>query len=371
MRSKNNSYSLITEINYNKGWKKGELSLGWNNWMKWSDYTIRNVLSGYEPYNSSSRINIQTFSAEYKNNIGKLNWRIGVQGVWREQKYEDIKKTNSYVRPTFLLTYPIKKGSVQLQSLNGVNYPPIAYLNENTTIIIPGVLNQGNPNLTSNNEYGAILRFNHYSSLIQGQVALYGIYTDSPISVYYEWRNIQDKDYLVQTYENANYQWQYGLAYGINVKPFKNELLNIGLYGSFKRYSTSSGIIGKHNQWSIPLTYEISMRKGKWGAYYTGNIVAKDPRGPYNYWNEPASHLSVYYQTSNWRITATGNWLFCDAKYRFETIDNPILSRTEWHTMKDNNRMVSLSVSWNLFSGKKKNIQKNINNRDGDSGAFK
>lgn len=69
MRSKNDSYSLITEVNYSKQWKKGELTLGWNNWMKWSDYTIRNVLSGYEPYNSSSRFNIQTFSAEYQNSL--------------------------------------------------------------------------------------------------------------------------------------------------------------------------------------------------------------------------------------------------------------------------------------------------------------
>ena len=371
MRSKNDSYSLITEANYSKQWKKGELTLGWNNRVKWSDYTIRNVLSGYEPYNSSSSINYQSFFAQYQNSLGKLNYRIGVEGVWRKQKYEDIKQTNSYVRPTFLLTYLIKNGSIQLQSSNGFNNPPIAYLNENTTIIIPGIVSQGNPNLTSNNEYGAILRFNHYSSLIQGQVALFGIYNDSPVSVYYEWRNIQDKKCLVQTYENSNYMWMYGLAYSVNIKPFNSELLKIGLYGSFKRYSTSSGIIGKHNQWSIPLTYQINLRKGKWGAYYIGNIVAKEPKGPYNYWDEPASHLSVFYQSGNWRITATGNWLLNDAKYKFETIDNPILGRKEWHTIKDNNRMVSLSVSWDLFSGKKKNIQKHINNRDADSGAFK
>lgn len=109
-----------------------------------------------------------------------------------------------------------------------MNYPPIANLNENTTIIIPGVVNQGNPNLTSNNEYGAFLRINHYSSWLQGQLTFFGVYTDSPMSVYYE-----------------------------------------------------------------------------------------------------------------------------------------------WHTIKDNNRMVSIGVSWNFFSGKKKDIQKHINNRDGDSGAFK
>ena len=371
MRSKNDSYSLITEVNYSKQWKKGELTLGWNNWMKWSDYTIRNVLSGYEPYNSSSSINYQSFFAQYQNNLGKLNYRIGVEGVWRKQKYEDIKKTNSYIRPTFLLTYLIKNGSIQLQSSNGFNNPPIAYLNENTTIIIPGIMSQGNPNLTSNNEYGAILRFNHYSSLIQGQVALFGIYNDSPVSVYYEWRTIQEQKYLVQTYENSNYQWWYGMGYALNIKPFKSELLNIGLYGSFERYSMSSGIIGKHNQWRIPLTYQINVRKDKWGASYIGNIVAKEPRGPYNYWDESASNLSVYYQLGNWRITATGYWLLNDAKYKFETIDNPILSRKEWHTIKDNNRMVSIGVSWNFFSGKKKDIQKNINNRDADSGAFK
>lgn len=252
-----------------------------------------------------------------------------------------------------------------------MNYPPIANLNENTTIIIPGVVNQGNPNLTSNNEYGAFLRINHYSSWLQGQLTFFGVYTDSPMSVYYEWRTIQEQKYLVQTYENSNNQWWYGMGYALNIKPFKSELLNIGLYGSLERYSMSSGIIGKHNQWRIPLTYQINVRKGKWGASYIGNIVAKEPRGPYNYWDESASNLSVYYQLGNWRITATGYWLLNDAKYKFETIDNPILSRKEWHTIKDNNRMVSIGVSWNFFSGKKKDIQKHINNRDGDSGAFK
>ena len=371
MHSKNDAYSLITQINYSKQWKKGgDLILGWNNWLKWSDYSIRNVLSGYEPYGNSSRFNIQSIFAQYKNRLGKLNYCIGAEAVWRDQKYEEVRKINSYIRPAFLLTYPIKNGSLQLQSTNGVNYPPIAYLNENTTIMIPGVVSQGNPNLTSNNEYGGILRYNYYSSLIQGQVALYATYADSPIGVYYEWRTIRDKKCLVQTYENSNYQWVYGLAYSLNVKPFKSELLNIGLYGSFKRFSTSSGIIGKHNQWSIPLVYQISVRKGKWGAYYIGNIVAKNPNGPYNTWDESSSHLSLYCQLGNWRITATGYWLLNDAKYKNETIDNPILSRNEWHTIKDNNRMVSIGVSWNFFSGKKKDIQKHINNRDGDSGAF-
>lgn len=165
-----------------------------------------------------------------------------------------------------MLTYPIKSGSIQLQTVNGVNYPPIANLNENTTIIIPGVVNQGNPNLTSNNEYGAFLRINHYSSWLQGQLTFFGVYTDSPMSVYYEWRTIQEQKYLVQTYENSNYQWWYGMGYALNIKPFKSELLNIGLYGSLERYSMSSGIIGKHNQWRIPLTYLINVRKGKWGS---------------------------------------------------------------------------------------------------------
>ena len=42
------------------------------------------------------------------------------------------------------------------------------------------------------------------------------------------------------------------------------------------------------------------------------------------------------------------------------------------HTiLKDNRRMLMLGVSYNFFSGKKKNIRKNINNYDSDAGAFK
>lgn len=47
------------------------------------------------------------------------------------------------------------------------------------------------------------------------------------------------------------------------------------------------------------------------------------------------------------------------------------MNQTEQHIIKDNRRMLTLGVSYNFFSGKKKNIRKNINNYDSDAGAFK
>lgn len=49
MRSKMNIYSLIAETNYSKEWEKGELDVGIWTWNKWSNYNIRNMMSGYEP----------------------------------------------------------------------------------------------------------------------------------------------------------------------------------------------------------------------------------------------------------------------------------------------------------------------------------
>ncbi len=371
MRSENDSYSLITEMDYTKAWEKGELNVGWTNWLKRSDYTIRNVMSDYEPAKSSSNISIQDMFAEYSGRLGKLTYRLGVTGTVRDQKAGDVHDTRTYIRPKYSLSYPLKHGSIKLLSSNGNNYPSISDLSENTTIVIPGILKQGNPNLKANAETGATLRYIHNVSWLYMQLSLFGVYTDSPLSVYYQHKMINGKQYIVESYENANYMWWYGANYAFFVKPFKSELLTVGLYGGAERYATSSALIGHHTYWSLPFTYQLRFRKGNFGLDYMGNITSKRLNGTYFRWTEPMSIVSSYYQLGRWRITMQCIAAFVDMKYRNKTVENSVLSNDEHHVIKDNNRMFTIGVSWNFFSGKKKNIQKNISNKDSDSGAFK
>ena len=155
----------------------------------------------------------------------------------------------------------------------------------------------------------------------------------------------------------------------MQLKPFKNEVLKLSVGGGFEREVVSNSF-GRHCYWSCPFNYTVTFRKGNWGASYQGNIPSKQFLLDNRATQETKSYASVFYQRGAWRFTVEGMWLFVPAKSSSETFDNPILKQKEQHVIDDNRRMIVLGVSYNFFSGKKKNIRKNINNYDSDAGAF-
>lgn len=370
MHSKSNIYSFIGEADYTKEWEKGELMAGTSTWNKWSDYNIRNILSNYEPSQYSSRVNIHSVYVQYQHRIGKLTWRLGLKDIWRSQKYQNIAYNTNYVLPFLYLSYKLKNGSLQLFTPNGINYPAISTLSENMTIVIPGLLKQGNPNVTATLELGPIFRYTHSNALYYLQVSMYGIYNGKVISPYYYWKTINDRQYIVSTYENGSFYWRYGTGYFFELKPFKNEVLRLSVSGGFKREIISNSY-GRHCYWQCPFYYSVNFRKGYWGASYQGNIPSKATMLDNRTTQGTKSELTAFYQKGAWRFSLYGLWLFAPAKYESESFDNPIMNQKEQHIIKDNRRMLMVGVSYNFFSGKKKNIQKNINNYDSDAGAFK
>ena len=370
MRSKMNVCSLIAEADYSKVWEKGELDAGVHTWNKWSDYNVRNMMSNYEPSLYSSCVNINTVYAQYQNKIGNLTYRIGVKSTWRRQRYEDLTYNSNYTLPLLYLSYKLKHGSLQLLTSSGINYPAISTLSENMTVVIPGLLKQGNPNVKATMEIGPIFRYTYNDALLYMQVALYGIYNDKVITPYYYWKTVNDKQCVIQTYENGSFYWRYGTGYLLQLKPFKNEVLKLSVGGGFEREVVSNSF-GRHCYWSCPFNYTVTFRKGNWGASYQGNIPSKQFLLDNRATQETKSYASVFYQRGAWRFTVEGMWLFVPAKSSSETLDNPILKQTEQHVIDDNRRMIVLGISYNFFSGKKKNIRKNINNYDSDAGAFR
>ena len=370
MRSKMNVCSLIAEADYSKEWEKGELDAGVHTWNKWSDYNVRNMMSNYEPSLYSSCVNINTVYAQYQNKIGNLTYRIGVKSTWRRQRYEDLTYNSNYTLPLLYLSYKLKHGSLQLLTSSGINYPAISTLSENMTVVIPGLLKQGNPNVKATMEIGPIFRYTYNDALLYMQVALYGIYNDKVITPYYYWKTVNDKQCVIQTYENGSFYWRYGTGYLLQLKPFKNEVLKLSVGGGFEREVVSNSF-GRHCYWSCPFNYTVTFRKGNWGASYQGNIPSKQFLLDNRATQETKSYASVFYQRGAWRFTVEGMWLFVPAKSSSETLDNPILKQTEQHVIDDNRRMIVLGISYNFFSGKKKNIRKNINNYDSDAGAFR
>ena len=114
-------------------------------------------------------------------------------------------------------------------------------------------------------------------------------------------------------------------------------------------------------------TIEQLFRQHYLRMYKLARVLLKDDAAS----KDVVSEFSAFYQKGAWRFSPYGMWMFAPAKYESQTFDNSIMNQTEQHIIKDNRRMLMLGVSYNIFSGKKKNIRKNINNYDSDAGAFK
>ena len=56
--------------------------------------------------------------------------------------------------------------------------------------------------------------------------------------------------------------------------------------------------------------------------------------------------------------------------YESESLPNDIIQYRHWNEIPDQRSMVCLSVSYNIFSGKQKNVEKKINNKDWDKGTL-
>ena len=114
-------------------------------------------------------------------------------------------------------------------------------------------------------------------------------------------------------------------------------------------------------------TIEQLFRQHYLRMYQLARVLLKDDAAS----EDVVSEVFAFYQKEAWRFSLYGMWMFAPAKYESRSFDNPIMNQTEQHIIKDNRRMLMLGVSYNFFSGKKKNIRKNINNYDSDAGAFK
>lgn len=370
MNSQNNKYSLIGEVDYEKNWKKNSLSFGYMTRISRSDYTISNVLSAYQPYDYSSSYSLQNLYGEYQGTVNSFMYRIGIKANYIHTSNDDTHFSKLYATPTLLLAQNFKNSQLKFHFGFGMNIPSVSNLSNNSSVIIPGLISQGNPYLKAGGEYDAIITYTHHCSYWDVLFNFGLIYTDKPQSTYYQWKTINGQRIIVSSYENANYMWQRGGGYQVKIKPFKSEIFTIGVSGYVQQYELSSNIIGKHLFWYTPVWYNISFRKNNFGASYYGNIPSSQLDGTYLSSDENKSHLTAFYQKGQWRFTAMCLWIFTKSKYSSKTIDNSVMNKTSHTWINDNKSMICLGVSWNFFSGKHKKIEKNINNKDYDSGTF-
>ena len=367
----NNKYSFIGELAYTKKWGKSSLSLGYRGSFGRSNATISNVLSDYKDYEYSSASYQHYMYAEYGGIIGKLMYRVGVGATQVTQDNTDAHDSHWLFTQKLILSTSLSKTmNLQWVTSSESNTPPISLLSNNASLVIPGVLSIGNPYLKSYNTYKSELIHKWNLGWLQTQLSLSYIYTDAPINRYYTQQEVNGRQYVVGTNENANYSSELGGSYRLVVSPFESQILTLTLQGYIYRQTVSSPIIGHYHHTWAPLYFAVQFRKGNWGASYVGNIVSKRLNGSTLDAGENQSHLQVYWQKKNWRIFAADYWLFTRSRYSGYSMPTSILQSTYKTWIDDNKSMFVLGFSYDFSTGKNFRINRKLQNKDSDTGSF-
>ena len=370
MRAKNDKISLIGELAYTKNWGKTNLSLGYKATLAKSDYKIRNMLSDYNEYAYTSHNDNHYFYGEIGGKLSKLSYRLGVGGTYVNTDNDVTDYSKLYFTPKLVLSYPIKNGQVQLEVRSNPVLPSISQLSNSAKMYIPGLIERGNPYLESGNDNCAILSLNLSHPYFDLYTQLLADYITNPICSSFKWDNVGDDRCIVMSPLNGNYELQYGGMVWGRLKPFKSELFTISLYVGAWNDTYKSDIVGRQSHFRLPINWELGFRKGRFGASWYYNTVTKGINGPFLHKSENNSNLSVFYQHKELKVQLTSIFLLRTPHYESETLPNDIIQFRHWNEIPDQRSMLCLSVSYNIFSGKQKNVEKKINNQDWDKGTL-
>ena len=370
MRAKNDKLSLIGELAYTKSWGSTNLSLGYKATLAKSDYKIRNMLSDYNEYAYTSHNDNHYLYGEIGGKLNKLSYRLGVGGTYVNTDNDVTDYSKFYFTPKLVLSYPIKNGQVQLEVRSNPVLPSISQLSNSAKMYIPGLIETGNPYLESGNDNCAILSLNLSNPYFELYTQALVDYITNPICSSFKWDKVGDDRCIVMSPLNGKYELQYGGMVWGKLKPFKSELFTIGVYVGAWNDTYKSDIVGRQSHFRLPVNWEIGFRKGRFGASWYFNTVTKSINGPFLHKCENNSDLSVFYQHKDLRVQLTSVFFLRTPHYESESLPNDIIQYRHWNEIPDQRSMVCLSVSYNIFSGKQKNVEKKINNKDWDKGTL-
>ena len=370
MRAKNDKLSLIGELAYTKSWGSTNLSLGYKATLAKSDYKIRNMLSDYNEYAYTSHNDNHYLYGEIGGKLNKLSYRLGVGGTYVNTDNDVTDYSKFYFTPKLVLSYPIKNGQVQLEVRSNPVLPSISQLSNSAKMYIPGLIETGNPYLESGNDNCAILSLNLSNPYFELYTQALVDYITNPICSSFKWDKVGDDRCIVMSPLNGKYELQYGGMVWGKLKPFKSELFTIGVYVGAWNDTYKSDIVGRQSHFRLPVNWEIGFRKGRFGASWYFNTVTKSINGPFLHKCENNSDLSVFYQHKDLRVQLSSVFFLRTPHYESETLPNDIIQFRQWNEIPDQRSMVCLSVSYNIFSGKQKNVEKKINNKDWDKGTL-
>lgn len=367
MTSRNHKVSLIAEMMYTRLWKNSSMNIGYRGMAGRSTAYISNTLSDNREYRYRSANSSHYAYAEYGGSHKRLGYRVSAGATLLRTSNDDTHQTSVVFSPQLLLSYSYKNGIVRLELSSQSEPPGISQLSNNAVQLAYRLVKRGNPYLRSSNTYSCSLSVGHRLSWIDLNVSMLASFTNNPINTYY---HATESGSVVQTYENAESFRQLGATYSVAIRPFSSGILTVNLYGKAVNQRIDSRLMGVSSKWYTPLWYTVNLSHGRFGAYYTGNIVSRCISGPYLSDDENAGHVMVYYRHKQLMLNVGCYWAFSRSKYHSETLPNDIIAHSSTNIINDNASMFVIGASYTLFKGKDSKIRKKITNRDTDKGTF-
>ena len=273
MRQHNHKYSLIGEVAYTKTLGKSTLSVGYKATLAKSDFTISNVLSDYESYEYTARNNNHYAYAEWAGALGKFGYRVSLGGTYVHTSNDDTHYNKLYFTPQMLLSYSQKWGTLRLKLQSEPIMPSISQLSNNSTVVIPGLINSGNPYLKSGNDISTQLTYDLQSPYIDFTIGSVLEHQANSISNYYSWQEIDGERVVVSKPMNNDRSISWINFFHGQLKPFKSELLTLTLITGAQYDNQKSYIMGTHVHWAMPLRINADFRKNAWGECLLGKEV--------------------------------------------------------------------------------------------------
>lgn len=370
MRQRSNKYSLIGEAAYTKTWEKAKLSLGYKATLAKSNYKLSNVLSNYNEFKSHARNDNHYAYAQLGGHWGKMEYRLSLGGTYVHTSNEATTYNKLYFTPQALLAYPVKNGQLRLVWSSSPDLPEISQLSDNSTVVIPGLINRGNPLLKSGLTNESYFSYSVSSPYIDLNASGGISHTRHSISNYYLWQHWQGEDVVLSQPMNNDYDLSLSAQTRIELKPFKSELLVVALTTGFVHQKQKSDFIGTHQNNYWPLRLLCSFDYKGWGGFFYWNRQTMQLDGSYLSSDENTANIQLYWKHKQLQLSVGCLFPFEAPHYKSYTLSNNILEIRRYNEIPSQRGQIFLGLSWNIFSGKQKKLSKKIENGDYDKGMF-
>ncbi len=316
--------------------------------------------------------------AAYAGHFGKLNTSAGLRyertSMGIDYEYSrfpmDTHHLNDLV-PNIALTYLFSHSSnLRLAYQTRISRPSLDQVNPYPMDYMPGIVDQGNPDLESEHSNKITLTYTNFSRIIGGNVSVEYASVGNAISRY---QYFQD-DEVINTYANIGHNRQVSLSGFLNWNiingmqfSLNGRLAHVSLKSNFENLSNSGVTLNYGANWAYSLPSKL--RFSAYGGQSTRNYTLQGWRSGWYYYGVGIS--KEFFKRNP--LTASlnvGNFLQSNTHYRIMTKTDNTITRTCYTNYNWN---IGVSVSWN-FGSLKEDVKKtstSINNDDRNKGESK